>query len=605
MALGRPVLSKPRQIQIEGVDKKNVQQFQQGMRRFQAEREKAAQQAQANKIKEAQIYIQSAKTALNNKKLQLEMDQFDREVLSANQDMDRYKFAQQSWNEQISNNPNMTRADIQAQLQQWLPLTNSKVVGTDAGKRITMLQKMDEQILGSEMIKSRNEYMDARNNGMAWDSPEELKDAVDWDNSIANNKIKKVEVGKLPDGTPDYKYINTGILTDDFLDYQEFKLEEAQSLDTLEAITELGRDDDFRKARRSNKSLSDRWDSIKKSIIERDRVLADRKHKEKSKDGKGVDVTEKIELDGRTLTIKHQGLSDSEVDDLKGATMESNSLKDDEEFNEFLLYLPEYQEAFDDYNDAMVDYLEADPDDRTDEMLEVRDANKILNIKMSDYNKVIGKDLKPVDLKPVFMTKNERNLKSKNAIARRDTEAIKQASKSAIGDIKSEAQTFAQATGKGKKDSDIDSGGVESKGTQIRFDLDMEKAKKRSGRTELGKDIREGVHTGFKATESKADELSARLDFISDLKSGSFKLTTGNKADRIRKEAGMAKDDIADLAEDVAFKIATRPEGDEEREESKKMFVDLVNKYKLSSLLPKKLLNVLEVKSNDDGTLSE
>jgi len=59
--LGRPNLARPRMIQVEGVNKKNIQNLQKGIQQFQANQQKMAQMEEANRIKEAQIYVQSAK----------------------------------------------------------------------------------------------------------------------------------------------------------------------------------------------------------------------------------------------------------------------------------------------------------------------------------------------------------------------------------------------------------------------------------------------------------------------------------------------------------------------------------------------------------------
>jgi len=391
--LGRPNLARPRMIQVEGVNKKNIQNLQKGIQQFQANQQKMAQMEEANRIKEAQIYVQSAKTALNQKKLQLEMDQFDREVLSANNDMDRYKLAQQSWDEQIANNPNVTRADIQAQLQQWLPLTNSKVVGVDSGKRIAMLQKMDEQIMGSDMIKDRNEYIDARNNGMAWDSPEELKAAVDWDNSIANNKIKKVQVGNLPDGTPDHKYINTGVPTEDFLIDQEIKV--GNLFRGKASLDELQQDRDLMRAIRRDDNLRKQWNAARDAALDREGEEPEKKEVSEA------EVTTVME-DGEVSKITIKGSAD-EIDVARDIIKKQDELREEaktDRFQEFLDANPEAQDAFVEFEENLKKFrqgIDTDPFFGQSSGKEALDAVNNLNDIIDRYNATLQPGEKAIE----------------------------------------------------------------------------------------------------------------------------------------------------------------------------------------------------------------
>jgi len=287
--LGRPILARPEQIEIKGVNQRNIQMLQKNLRQAKLDKQKQDQLEQSNRIREAQIYVQAAKTALNQKKLKLEMDQFDREAAQTSKEMDMYEAAQKSWDENIVNNPNVTREDIQKQAQTWFPITNSKVHGNEGNKRLAMLQKMDEQILGSEMIKSRNEYMDARNNGMAWDSPEELSQADPDGNIQRRNKIVKKQINTADDGTPVYGWVNTGEIPADFMRQQRAKLERLRFDDSPQSILALLDDDDFGYAMENDD------DQSPNNLRARFEDISDKAEAKSRAGGKGLQVTAKVD----------------------------------------------------------------------------------------------------------------------------------------------------------------------------------------------------------------------------------------------------------------------------------------------------------------------
>ncbi|MHC1627431.1 MAG: hypothetical protein ACXQTI_01180, partial [Candidatus Nezhaarchaeales archaeon] len=274
-----------------------IQNLQKGIQQFQANQQKMAQMEEANRIKEAQIYVQSAKAALNQKKFQQEMDEFDRKVMAQNREMDEYSAASNSWMNNIVNNNNLTQDNITNELDAWLRLTNSSLYGDEAKKRIEILRDKSQAIANSDIIKNGNAFNVKRNNGEGWDSIEELQQA-DPDGDLQRRfKIVKKQVNTADDGTPIYGWENTGEVNPSFMAKQRAKLERLKIKGDVNEVVSMIDDDDFLFAIQNDEDLRGRFEEISDNI----------KLRQDKSDDEGLRLEASFQDFGTGLTMKAKG----------------------------------------------------------------------------------------------------------------------------------------------------------------------------------------------------------------------------------------------------------------------------------------------------------